>query len=65
MHCESTGVERVKKNQHVTTLNHRWRCGPQAYLDTSTVVRHPRGQRNQHCNAGERHIRSECDLNIF
>lgn len=28
----------------------------QAYLDTSTVVRHPRGQGNQHCKSGTKKI---------
>lgn len=31
------------------------RCEAEAtYLDTSAVVGHPRGQRNQHCNEGQK-----------
>lgn len=41
-------------DQHLTT----WKCREvwtsETYLDTSTVVRHPRGQGDQHCNAGQR-----------
>ena len=33
----------------------------EAYLDTSTVVRHPRGQGYQHCNVGQK---QQLELNV-